>query len=45
MSPLDLALAALLAFSFLAATALLALIALILEAVMFAIGYRGGPNS
>lgn len=45
MSPLEIALAALLGLSFLVAALVLAILALFLEALMFALGHRGGPRS
>ncbi len=44
MSPLDIALAALLAVSLLLSLIVLAILALVLEGVMFALGHKGGGD-
>lgn len=45
MTPLDLAMVALLALSFGVSLVLLAIVTLLLEAFMFALGFRGGESS
>ena len=44
MTPLELALAVLFGLSFVLGALVLAMLALVLEAVMFALGQRGGPK-